>query len=169
MNLSVVVYANNLWSSFCSFRQKRMIFIVPFFSKDSGEIYIIKKFEICESIWEKQTSKNVLLNKRIIELKATICLYAVYIIKIQHQFCTKVYFTKIAWCKRTRIFFRICTNFHELCHLSVQFQPRPLGTKILSWRGLCIVINKCINYRLLYSFAFCNIQRQSNNLGFLKK
>ena len=60
-----------------------MIFIVSFFSKDSGEIYIIKKFEICESFWEKQTSKNVLLNKRIIELKATICLYAVYIIKIQ--------------------------------------------------------------------------------------
>ena len=126
MNLSVVVYANNLWSSFCSFRQKRMIFIVPFFSKDSWEIYIIKKFEICESIWEKQTSKNVLLNKRILELKATICLPILqYILSkfrlFKHQFCTKVYFTKIAWCKRTRIFFRICTNFQELCRLSVQF------------------------------------------------
>ena len=73
---------------------------------------------------------------------------------------------KIAWCKRTRIFFRICTNFQELCRLSVQFQPRRLGTKILSWRGLCIVINKCINYWLKNSFTIWNKHILKNKTKF---
>ena len=50
MNLPVVVYANNLWSSFCSFWQKKNDCYCAIFSKDSGEIHIIKKIEICESV-----------------------------------------------------------------------------------------------------------------------